>query len=478
MFIRSSELPFSIEDVFQYHARPGAIDRLIPIWEKIRIEERSANIERGARVVLQSRLFGMPQTWVAEHTQYDPPQLFEDTMLNGPFPHWVHQHRMKSVDSSSSVLTDSIEYQLPLQPFSNVARSWVIGQLETMFRYRHSVTEQDLRLGEFLGGFTGNRRLRIGITGSNGLIGNRLCALASVLGHEIVRIERASAKYDSDRSKAKLGTRVVWDTSKGFDNTNSMERLDAVIHLAAFGIADKRWTNETKEKIRDSRVESTTILIRHLHALHAPPKAFVSASGVGLYGNRGDEPCPESQSIGDGFLPSVAQQWEEAAMRFASPTVRSSVLDHNSYRVAIGRLGVVLHPNQGALAKMLPLFRWGLGGRMGQGNQYWNWIHVDDAAAAFLYLATDPAANGPYNLVAPHCPTNLEFSLSLARAIRRPCMLPVPAFALRLVMGEMVDELLLASTRAIPTRLQSVGFPFRAERLDNAWPLLLPDAVI
>ncbi len=163
-----------------------------------------------------------------------------------------------------------------------------------------------------------------------------------------------------------------------------------------------------RRKIRDSRVESTTTLIRHLHALNAPPKAFVSASGVGLYGNRGEEPCPESQSIGDGFLPSVAQQWEEAANRFATPAIRSSVPDHDSYRVAIGRLGVVLHPNQGALAKMLPLFRWGLGGRMGQGNQYWNWIHVDDAAAAFLYLATDPAANGPTTWSLPTAPRILN----------------------------------------------------------------------
>lgn len=461
----SSEFPCSPEKLFGYHANPGAIDRLIPPWEKIALLQRGKSIDIGAEVVLQQRLGPLRLKWLARHTNLDAPHSFQDTQISGPFAFWQHDHLVEAVDRDQSRLRDRIRFDLPYAPLSNIALPMVRNMLRRMFVYRHETTRRDLELHDFLATWLPGRTLQIGITGSSGLIGSRLAALASVLGHRVVRIVRPESRPSSNELGC-LGESVVWDRQTGFSHPDAMQNLDAVIHLGGFGIAERRWTEDTKRKIRSSRVDGTLALVKALTNLASPPKALVCASGVGIYGDCGERECVESSPPADVFLGQVAKDWEAAAMTFES----------SGGRVAIGRLAMVLHPHEGALAKMLPLFRWGLGGRVGSGRQYWSWIHVDDAVAAFLFLAACPDASGPYNFASPHCTTNREFTRTLAQSLSRPAWFPAPAPALRIALGEMADPLLLASTRALPQRLEQMHFPFRARRLEDALAQLLGDA--
>ncbi|AMV33309.1 Epimerase family protein [Pirellula sp. SH-Sr6A] len=461
----SSEFPASPEQLFGYHANPGAIDRLIPPWERITILRRGASIDVGAEVVLQQRLGPLRLKWLARHTNLDAPRSFQDTQISGPFAFWQHDHLIEAVDEERSRLRDRIRFDLPWAPLSNIALPMVRSMLRRMFVYRHETTRRDLELHDFLAPWVSGRSLRIAITGSSGMIGSRLAALASVLGHRVVRIIRPESQSASNES-GNIGESVVWDRQSGFNRLDAMQDLDAVVHLGGFGIAERRWTEETKRKIRSSRIDGTHALVKSLTDLSSPPKALVCASGVGIYGDCGDRECLESSPPADDFLGQVAKDWEAAARTFES----------SGGRVAIGRLAMVLHPHQGALAKMLPLLRWGLGGRIGNGHQSWSWIHLDDAVAAFLFLAACPDASGPFNFASPHGTTNREFTRTLARALSRPAWFPAPAPALRIALGEMADALLLASTRAVPQRLEQMHFPFRARRLEDALAQLLGDA--
>jgi uncharacterized protein (TIGR01777 family) len=253
------------------------------------------------------------------------------------------------------------------------------------------------------------------------------------------------------------------DSKSGFSDKEAVNQLDAVIHLAGKGIASSRWTEANKQSIRNSRVEGTRALVDHLLKLESPPKAFVCASGVGIYGNRGADVLDESTPSGDDFLSHLAKDWESAAGEFS----------RQGGRVACGRLGIAIHPRQGALAKLLLPFQLGVGGPVGNGHQYWSWIHVDDAAAAFLYLAINPNASGPYNLVAPEQVDNRQFAKTLGHVLHRPSILPAPAFAMRILLGEMADAMLLSSTRASCSRLLQDGFPFRTINLESCFKHVL-----
>lgn len=464
LFEWTSEFSCSAEKLFQYHANPGAIDRLIPPWENVTVLRRGKSIDVGTEVLLQQKLGLLKLRWLARHTKLEEPWSFQDTQISGPFATWQHDHLFEPKGSDRCLLHDLVHFDLPWSPLSNPALAMVRGILRRMFVYRHETTRRDLELQDYLDRWLAGRRLRIAVTGSNGMIGSRFVALASVLGHQIVKIARPESRSVSSESGVPCH-RVVFEPSSGFSDRELMENLDAVVHLGGHGIAEKRWTEETKRRIRSSRVDGTKALVHALRNLSSPPKAFVCASGVGFYGDCGDRECLEDAPSADDFLGQVARDWEGAARTY----------EQSGNRVAIGRLAMVLHPRQGALAKMLPLFRWGLGGRVGSGKQYWSWIHVDDAAAAFLFLASCPEATGPFNFAAPHATTNSEFTRLLAQELSRPAWFPAPAPALRIALGEMADALLLASTRAVPQKLDRMDFPFRARRLEDALGQLLGD---
>jgi len=254
--------------------------------------------------------------------------------------------------------------------------------------------------------------------------------------------------------------------SPSIADTEPLEGLEAAIHLSGASVAAHRWTAAYKREIRASRVESTQALAAALAGLRQPPKTLLVASATGIYGNRGDDLLDERSSPGTGFLADLCREWEAAA----GPAAEAGI------RVVHLRFGVVLGPGAGALAKMLPLFRLGVGGRLGSGHQWMSWISLADVVAAVLFVLDNPTLDGPVNLTAPAPVTNAEFTRALGRAVHRPAILPAPAFALRLALGQMADEALLSSARVFPARLINAGFQFAHPNLEAALAAALEPA--
>ncbi|MDP6867270.1 MAG: TIGR01777 family oxidoreductase [Acidimicrobiales bacterium] len=285
----------------------------------------------------------------------------------------------------------------------------------------------------------------VAVTGASGLIGTALTAALEERGDQVIPVGRRPPTGG-----------VAWDPVARRIDGAALEGVDAVVHLAGERI-DGRWTASKKTRILHSRVEGTELLVRTLSDLDRPPSVVVSASAIGFYGDRGDEELTEDSEPGTGFLAEVCERWEAAAAPIASPDTR----------LVLARTGIVCTPDGGALQRMLSLTRLGLGGRLGNGRQWWPWITLDDEIRALLHLLDTPLA-GPVNLVAPGICRNAEFVRDLARALRRPAVLPAPALALRAVLGEMANGLLLASTRGRPVRLEESGFTFRSPNLTSA----------
>ncbi len=292
--------------------------------------------------------------------------------------------------------------------------------------------------------------MRIVISGSSGLIGRAIVAELSQAGHEITRLVRGGPSADRPS--------IFWNPLGDFLDPLPLEGFDAAIHLAGENIAAARWTSEQKDKILKSRVQSTQLLAKTLAGLRHKPRVFVCASAVGFYGDRGAEIVDESSPAGKGFLAQVAAAWEEAARSAEAAGIRTVHL----------RLGAVLAAEGGMLPRLLPLFRWGLGAVLGPGTQFLSWVTLRDVVRAVTFLLEREDLSGPVNITSPNPVTNRDFSKALARAVGRPLFLRIPAWFLRLILGEMAQELFLASTRAVPRKLQSVGFEFEYPEIDQA----------
>jgi len=292
------------------------------------------------------------------------------------------------------------------------------------------------------------------LSGASGMIGKAICR--SLSGQRIGWKQLVRREPQSDRE-------LVLDSLSTADPAG----LRAVIHLSGANIAAHRWTNAYKSEMRQSRVESTARLAKALAALPQRPQVLLVASATGFYGNRGDELLTEQSAVGSGYFPELCQQWEDAA----EPAIAAGIrVVHLRFGVVLGMIG---GHAEGALARLLPVFRLGLGGPIGNGRQWMSWIALDDLVRAVLFAADNATLSGPLNLVAPAPVTNAEFTRELAKAVHRPAVFPVPAFALRLAFGEMADEALLASTRAIPQRLAEAGFRFEAPILSVALKQIL-----
>ena len=294
------------------------------------------------------------------------------------------------------------------------------------------------------------------LTGSSGLIGSALAPALSGDGHRVRRLRRAASTAAGATS---------WNPADGAFAAGALDGIDAVVHLAGENIAGGRWTAARKARIRDSRVDGTRRLSEALAALDVPPRVLVAASAIGYYGDRGDALLDESAAPGTGFLPAVSRSWETAA----APARDAGI------RVVQLRIGIVLSPAGGALAQMLLPFRLGVGGVLGSGDQYMSWIALDDVVGVVRHALADESLSGPVNTVAPQAVTNREFTRTLGKVLRRPTILPAPAFALRVALGEMADALLLASTRVDPAALRATTFEFRHPQLDGALRQLLLD---
>lgn len=292
------------------------------------------------------------------------------------------------------------------------------------------------------------------VSGSTGLIGTALVPALEERGHRVVRLVRSGG-----------GGRdaVRWDPSAGTIEADGLEGIDAVVHLAGEGIAEGRWTAEKKARILDSRKQGTRLLAGAIASLRTPPRVMVSTSAIGYYGDRGNELLRETSPPGELFLSKVCVEWEGAA----EPAREAGI------RVVHPRIGIVLSTKGGALKQTLPIFKLGLGGKIGSGRQYWSWVTLDDVVGAMIHAIETDALEGPVNVVAPDAPTNVEFTKALGRVLNRPTVFPLPAPAARLMLGEVADELLLPSARVEPARLKETGYDYRHPELEGAFRHLL-----
>lgn len=291
--------------------------------------------------------------------------------------------------------------------------------------------------------------MRVVVTGASGLVGSALVPFLTTGGHEVVRLVRRAPKAKDE---------ARWDPEAGAIDEAALEGVDAVVHLAGENIAAGRWTEARKARLRSSRVGPTRLLAETLAGLKKKPKVLVSASAIGYYGSRGDAWVTETDAPADDFLGRLSAEWEKAT----EPAAKAGI------RVVRLRTGIVLSPAGGALGKMLLPFRAGLGGVVGPGTQYMSWIALDDLLGVIHHVLDRADIAGPVNAVAPEPVTNAVFTKTLGRVLGRPTIAPAPAFALRLVFGEMADATLLASTRVRPERLLATGYRFRFPELEGA----------
>jgi len=449
---RTSRLPFPAEMVFAWHQRPGAFERLAPPWEDVRVLERPAGSEDGASAIVK-RAGPLSPRWILRRRDYVQDRQFADEQVEGPFAGWVHLHRFESDGPSACLMTDRIEYAPPLGGAGAAAAPWLIEpRLRRRLAYGHELLRRDLGAHA---PHAGRPRLRVAVTGASGLIGRALVPFLTTGGHDVVRMVRGRTRDHG----------VRWDYETGRIDTDGLEGMDAVVHLAGENIG-ARWTRERRRRILESRVIGTRFVAEALARLRRRPRVLVSASAVGIYGNRGDELLTEASPTRTGtedFLTETGRDWEAAT----EPARAAGI------RTVTPRFGIVLTPAGGALGRMLPAFRLGLGGPLGSGRQWMSWVAIDDVVGAIHHALMSESLEGAVNATAPNPVTGREFAATLGRVLARPALLPVPAPALRLVFGEMADVALLSSTRAMPARLQESGYEFRYPELERALRFVL-----
>jgi uncharacterized protein len=458
VFARRIKIEAPAEEVFQWHTRDGAFERLMPPWEQVEVIDKIGGIKDGDQVKILTRIGPIRARWTAEHRGFKEGREFRDIQISGPFAYWEHTHSFEPTSVSESYLEDRIEYALPFGALGRImAGGYLRRKLERLFDYRHRVTSQDIKIHKEL---SGGRSLKVLVTGSSGLVGTALIPFLTTGGHRVSRLIRGNTKPNKNE--------ISWNPELGTVEKAKLEEFDVVVLLAGENIAARRWTPEQKSRIRDSRVRSTRLLCEALGQLNRPPGVLISASATGYYGDRADEVLLEESEAGVGFLSEVCREWEEAT----EPAAKRGI------RVVNLRFGVVLSPKGGALAKMLLPFQFGLGGKIGRGDQFMSWISIDDVIRAIYYSMSEADLKGPVNMVSPNPVTNLEFTRTLGQVLSRPTIFAVPAFAARLLIGEMADALLLSSARVYPGKLLASGYNFLLPELEDALRLMLGKAQV
>jgi hypothetical protein len=460
---RRTELPVSAPEAFAWHGRPGALERLLPPWQPVRLLERTppaapdgapaSLLAEGARVRLRTRLGPFSFIIRAEHGPLQPDRLFTDRGALRPWVRWMHAHRFVPRGDFACLLEDALELRLGppgLGPLLGTAPA--LRALERLFRLRHARTAHDLARHA---AYAGRPPLTVAVSGASGLVGRRLCAFLSAGGYAVLRLVRRATGAPDE---------IAWDPAGGGMDAAAMTalaRAEAVVHLAGANLAAGRWSAARKRVLWDSRVEGTARLAETLARLARygrGPRVLVCASAIGYYGDAGDKPVDERAPRGAGFLAELCEAWEAAA----EPARQAGV------RTVHVRTGIAIAGEGGVLAKLAPLFALGLGGPLGSGRQHMSWIALEDLLTVFLAALRQEDWNGPVNAVAPEAPTNAEFTRALARVLRRPAPFRAPAWAIRLGLGQLGREALLAGQRVVPAYLQRHGFVWRLPRLEDA----------
>ena len=446
-FSLTTRIALPASEVFAWHERPGALGRLCPPWEHVEVVAATGGVQAGARVTVRNKMGPFWMEWRMEHRDYVAGRQFRDVQLSGPFARWEHLHLIEPDGPEACHLTDEIAYRLPLGGLGRLfGRGLARAKLNQLFAWRHATTKADLELAPATARAAPQTVL---IAGASGLIGRALAPFLQTQGHRVMRLVRRPAQNADE---------IQWDPATGVLDSALLEGVDAMINLSGENVGAGRWTKKRREAIFRSRVDSTRTLVTAMQRMKRKPAVLVGASAVGFYGDRGAEILAEDSAIGQGFLSDVCLAWETNAEAARAVGVRTPVV----------RFGVVLSPAGGALAKLMPVFKAGVGGPVGTGDQWMSWISIDDVVGAIYHAMVDETCKGPMNGVAPAPVTNREFTAILGKVLHRPAVVPVPAVALRMVFGEMADGTLLASTRAVPKRLLAAGYRFRHPDLETA----------
>ncbi|NOX34678.1 MAG: TIGR01777 family protein [Deltaproteobacteria bacterium] len=443
VYIKRTKINVPVEKVFAWHESKGAISRLTPPWAPLKmIDHKGRGIQKGVKVVFRLRIFNIPMTWEAEHTDYQENKFFKDRQVKGPFAKWEHTHNFIPDGRASSIMEDKVEFKLPLGFLSRPFYFFALKEFERMFSYRHRVLKYDL---EHNAGKTKNKRILV--SGASGTIGSILVPFLRTLGHKVIRLVRKTSDLSSDE--------LFWDPYNDTLDLDKAGPIDAVINLNGIDISRGRWTAKQKKRIIDSRIIPTRFLARKIAGLDPKPLVFISSSAIGFYGERKDKVLIETDDMGEYFISKVCKLWEDASVDAQNSGIRTVQL----------RTGVVLTPAGGALKRMERPFRAGCGVRLSHGRQYMSWISMDDALSGILHILNNDKIKGPVNLTGPNPVTNLEFSKTLARVFSKKVFFRLPELLALALWGQMGKETLLASARVRPGKLLDNGFSFQHETL-------------
>lgn len=449
-FTFQSQFPVSAPVLFNWHKQQGALERLMPPWQTIKVLEQTGDGIKNSHAKILAQQGLLKIILQVQHFDYIEGRQFKDKIIRGPFKQWEHTHTVEPIDEKTASLVDSIKFELPISWllkfffFSKIQK-----ELNSLFTYRHRVLKEDLLRHQ------GVKKMKILISGSSGLVGSALVPFLKTGGHDVYRLVREKENNQADE--------IYWDPENGTIPLVQLEGFDAVIHLSGESIMG-RWTAHKKQEIRDSRVKSTQILAEALSQLKNPPKVLISGSAVGFYGNRQEEILTEQSGKGEGFLSDVCQKWEAATQKATDAGIRVVHL----------RTGTVLSSKGGALKSMLAPFKLCLGGEIGDGKQYMSWISMDDLIYLIHYLLQNNSIVGPVNATAPVAVRNREFTQTLGTVLKRPTFFRIPSFLITLIFGEMGQELLLSSQRVEPKKALESGFKFSYPDLEQALRHLLP----
>ncbi len=446
-YVARTELDVSAEDLYGWHARPGAFERLAPPWQNLEVVRQEGGISDGSVLEFKVKQGPIAMTWEAHHDQHVEGRQFRDVQHRGPFSHWAHVHKFEDLGGGRSALDDRVEYRLPMGPLGKLFGGWATRRfLDQMFDFRHRRTMDDVMRHKK---YEDRPRQRVAITGSTGLVGTALSSFLTTGGHDVLPVVRRDAQEGQ----------IYWRPSESEIDAAGFEGLDAVVHLAGENVAGKRWSAAQKARVMESRRQGTRLLSEALAGLERKPRVLLSASAVGIYGDRGEDLLTEDSELGDLFLSDVCKAWEE----------ETKAAEAAGIRVVHLRIGLVMTAKGGVLGKVLMLFKLGGGGKLGSGKQYMSWVALDDVVGAIHHALFDEEMRGPVNVVGPAPVTNAVWTKTLGKVLGRPTFAPAPAFALRAALGrQMADEVLLAGQRVLPKRLEEAGFSFSYPTLESS----------
>ncbi|MCF7852730.1 MAG: TIGR01777 family oxidoreductase [Simkaniaceae bacterium] len=476
--------PFPQKEVFRWHLTEGAFERSFLPSEEVEVKSKLARISHKFDLrhpSLQQHLLsasfradgkGEPDRlseqkssvfylkgWFFKHRwevviekEIDSSTL-KVIQKKGPFAHFQLKIEVRRGGGDSCELIEEAEFQMRFHWFLKRMRgARVKKRLKRFFEYKQDVLQSDLTQ---FSKYPCHHPLKVLIAGASGFVGRHLSAFLNSAGHEVMHLVRRAPIADNE---------VFWDPKTNECNLSLLEGIDAVINLSGSGIADHRWSSEVKDRIFSSRITATESLVMLIAQLHQKPSVFLSASAVGFYGDHADEFVDESSyRKGRLFLSQVSEEWERAVHK----------LDIHPIRIVNLRFAMILSSGQGALRKMLPVFRFGLGSILGSGKQYMSWVTIDDAVAAIYHCLMNDSMKGPVNIAAPEPVTNEVFSYQLAQMLHRSLGPRIPAHLVAWLFGQMGEELFLTSTRAVSKKLDHTGFVFRYPTLNQAFRHLL-----